>query len=164
MFFYTNEKEKKIINNNINNCNHLKHELKFIKNIKDNNDNFQSEWECPDCGRKILRDYGFIQGEVSDGYHTFNELYHHRAVLFATICNKYKDLAWKSLKHDDNTMYDNMFIVGIKTPKGQATYHYDINPYWDTYFKNIKVLPKAPKYDGHTPEEAINRIFSLTEI
>lgn len=27
-----------------------------------------------------------ITGETSDGYHTFNELYHHRAVLFSVIC------------------------------------------------------------------------------
>lgn len=26
-------------------------------------------------------------GELSDGYHTFNELYHHRAILFSVICN-----------------------------------------------------------------------------
>lgn len=26
-----------------------------------------------------------ITGETSDGYHTFNELYHHRAVLFSVI-------------------------------------------------------------------------------
>ena len=30
-------------------------------------------------------------GEVSDGYHTFNQLYHQRAVLFATIVNQNKD-------------------------------------------------------------------------
>ena len=28
-----------------------------------------------------------ITGETSDGYHTFNELYHHRAVLFSVIVN-----------------------------------------------------------------------------
>lgn len=30
-------------------------------------------------------------GEVSDGYHTFNELYHHRAILFSVICNANKN-------------------------------------------------------------------------
>ena len=28
-----------------------------------------------------------IDGNTSDGYHTFNELYHHRAVLFSVIVN-----------------------------------------------------------------------------
>ena len=30
-------------------------------------------------------------GELSDGYHTFNELYHHRAILFSVICNTYPE-------------------------------------------------------------------------
>jgi hypothetical protein len=98
-------------------------------------------------------------GDVSDGYHTFNELYHHRAVLFSVICNQNKSIAWKSKSHHDGTMYANMFIVGIKTPQGQATYHYDVNPYWDMF--NVKALDKAPKWDGHTPDQAIERILKL---
>lgn len=98
-------------------------------------------------------------GDLSDGYHTFNELYHHRAVLFSVICNLFKDKAWKSKKHDTGDMYDGMFIVGIETPQGQATYHYDIAPYWEMF--NVKELPNAPKWDGHTPEEAIRRISTM---
>lgn len=101
-----------------------------------------------------------INGETSDGYHTFNELYHHRAVLFSVICNTYKDISWKSKRHDDGTMYDGMFIVGIETPNGQATYHYDIEPYWDMF--DVKELEYAPKWDGHTPEKAIERIGKLS--
>ena len=99
-------------------------------------------------------------GEMSDGSHTFNELYHHRAVLFATICNAYPNLAWKSMQHDDPDfpMYDGYFIVGIETPEGQATYHYSTK-YWDIF--KVKELERAPKYDGHTPNEAIHRIGLL---
>lgn len=100
-------------------------------------------------------------GEISDGYHTFNELYHHRAVLFSVICNSNKEKAWKSKLHDTGDMYEGMFIVGIETPEGQTTYHYDINPYWDMF--KVKELPKAPKWDGHTPNEAIRRIGLLAE-
>ena len=100
-----------------------------------------------------------INGETSDGYHTFNELYHHRAVLFSVIVSSYPDLAWKSKKHHDGTMFDGMFIVGIDTPKGQATYHYDIEPYWNVF--KCKELENAPEWDGHTPEEAIKRIGLL---
>ena len=100
-------------------------------------------------------------GEVSDGYHTFNELYDHRAKLFAVICNTYKEKAWKSKMHDTGDMYDGMFIVGIDTPQGQATYHYDIEPYWEMF--NVIELDKAPKWDGHTPTDAINRILSLSK-
>ena len=98
-------------------------------------------------------------GNLSDGYHTFNELYHHRAILFSVVCNSMPDKAWKSKLHDTGDMFDGMFIVGIETPEGQATYHYDIEPYWDMF--KVKELEKAPKWDGHTPQVAIDRISKL---
>ncbi len=99
-------------------------------------------------------------GDASDGFHTFNELYHHRAILFSVICNLMREKAWKSKRHDTGDMYDGMFIVGIETPDGQATYHYDINPYWDMF--DVKEVEYAPKWDGHTPDDAIKRIGSLS--
>ena len=107
----------------------------------------------------MLKEQEPITGETSDGYHTFNELYHHRAVLFSVIVANYPDRAWKSKKHHDGTMYDNMFIVGIDTPDGQATYHYDVEPYWDMF--KCRVLDNAPEWDGHTPAQAIERIGKL---
>ena len=107
----------------------------------------------------LLKEQEPITGETSDGYHTFNELYHHRAVLFSVIVANYPDKAWKSKKHHDGTMYDNMFIVGIDTPDGQATYHYDVDPYWDMF--KCRVLDNAPEWDGHTPAQAIERIGKL---
>lgn len=98
--------------------------------------------------------------DISDGYHTFGQLYHDRAVLFAIICNTYKNKAWKSKQHDDGTMFDDMFIVGVETPHGQYTYHYHLEPYWGMY--DVKEVEKAPKWDGHTFED-INRLFDLVE-
>lgn len=146
-------------------CNHLKTPLKFIKNIHGDMiytaGGKRSIWVCTNCGKTILMDEPFYMGEVSDGYHTFNELYHHRVVLFSVICNSNPELAWKSKLHHDGTMYDGMFIVGIETPDGQATYHYDIDPYWEMF--SVQELPKAPEWDGHTPAQAIERIKRLTE-
>lgn len=102
-----------------------------------------------------------VTGETSDGFHTFNELYHHRAVLFSVIAAKFADRAWKSKMHADGTMYERMFIVGIETPDGQATYHYDIDPYWDM-FRCVEV-DCAPEWDGHTPDQAIERIGKLVD-
>jgi len=100
-----------------------------------------------------------VSGDTSDGYHTFDELYHHRAVLFSVIVRDRPALAWKAKKHHDGTMYDGMFIVGIETPNGQATYHYDIDPYWDMF--ECRELDAAPEWDGHTPDDAIARIATL---
>ena len=118
---------------------------------------------CADCGEMICHDEPVTNmGSISDGYHTFDELYHHRAVLVATLFNRYRDWCWKSKKHHDGTMYDGMFIVGIHTPNGQATYHCDIEPYWDLF--NIQELEFAPEWDGHTSADAIERIQSLMEV
>jgi hypothetical protein len=100
----------------------------------------------------------YDKGNISDGYHTFNELYHHRTVLFSVICNQNKDKAWKSKKHDNGSMYDGMFIVGIETPLGQCTYHVDIE-HWELF--KVKELPNAPKWDGHTPNDVLIRLLSL---
>ena len=99
-----------------------------------------------------------INGNSSDGYHTFNELYYHRTVLFSIICKLNLDLAWKSKLHNDGTMFDNMFIVGINTPDGQYTYHCEMEYWW--LFDGIKELEKAPPFDGHKPQDII-RLYSL---
>lgn len=102
-----------------------------------------------------------IDGNTSDGYHTFNELYHHRAVSFSVIVENFATRAWKSKLHADGTMYEGMFIVGIETPDGQATYHYDVEPYWNLF--RCKEVDRAPEWDGHTPDQAIERIGKLVD-
>jgi hypothetical protein len=95
--------------------------------------------------------------QISDGCHTFEELYYHRMMLFAVICKQNKDKAWKSWKHDDGSMFDDYFIVGIETKLGNYTYHYH-KEYWKLF--DVKELEFAPKWDGHTPEY-ITRLLTL---
>lgn len=110
-------------------------------------------------GIDAIKNTGFT-GMISDGYHSFDELYHHRAMLFLALClTSFKNIAWKSLLHNDpkkDPMYPGMFIVGISTPDGDATYHYNIDPYWAMF--DVDELPRAPIFDGHTPNQAIDRI------
>lgn len=94
---------------------------------------------------------------IKDDYHTMSELYYNRLILFAVIVNTYKESSWKSKLHADGTMFDDFFIVGVSTPEGDYSYHYQLK-YWDKF--NCKELDKAPKYDGHTSAD-IGRLFSL---
>ena len=98
-------------------------------------------------------------GDLSDGYHTFNQLYHQRAVLFAALVKAYRDRAWKSWKHEDgeNCFGGGWFIVGIDTPEGSYTYHYE-DKYWDMF--ECKELEKGKHWDGHT-EKDVTRLLSL---
>lgn len=104
------------------------------------------------------KEVGWSSKDISDKWHTFDELYYHRMMLFLSIQLAHKDKAWRSKLHDDGTMFDDSFIVGIETPEGQYSYHYDLE-FWDL-FKDIKELEKAPKYDGHMPKD-ITRLLSL---
>lgn len=99
-----------------------------------------------------------ISGSTSDGYHTFDELYHHRMILFSVICNTYKKSAWKSKLHADGTMYDDYFIVGLFTPEGDFTYHYHID-HWDKF--QVAILKEAPTWDGHEAKD-VTRLIGLT--
>ena len=94
-------------------------------------------------------------GNISDGYHTFDELYYHRCVLFSIICNQNDIVAWKSKKHYTGDMYKGMFIVGVETPYGQVTYHYDLK-YWDMF--KVQELAFAPEWDGSSPSDCIERM------
>ena len=100
-----------------------------------------------------------VSGSTSDGYHTFDELYHHRTILFASLVNLVTDinpkLTWKSWKHEDGTMYDGMFIAGLITQEGQVTYHCE-SIYWDMFL--CDEIPNSLKWDGHTPQIAVNRL------
>ena len=74
-----------------------------------------------------------------DGYHTWDELYEHRIILWKALLSYQEDLndefgtneknrVWKSKLHFDGTMFDGWFISGIGIEKGeQITYHLPIN-------------------------------------
>lgn len=95
--------------------------------------------------------------QISDGSHTFDGLYYHRMILFSVICNTYSENAWKSWKHNDGTMFEDYFIVGITTKDGDYSYHYH-KDYWNEF--NVKELEYAPKWDGHIPGD-IKRLQTL---
>ena len=99
-------------------------------------------------------------GELSDGFHTFNSLYEQRMILFAALAKAYRDKAWKSYRHEDGEYCfgGGWFIVGIDTPEGSYTYHYE-NKYWDMF--DCIDLPRAKHWDGHTEADAETRLMSL---
>lgn len=95
--------------------------------------------------------------KFSDGFHTFEELYQHREVLFSVVCGLFPEKSWKSRQHADGSMFDGFFIVGINTPDGQYSYHYKLE-FWDDFA--VPELEKAPEWDGHQPSD-ITRLKSL---
>lgn len=96
---------------------------------------------------------------VSDGYHTFGSLYHQRLILFAALVNSHFDISWKSKLHHDGAMPfgGGWFIVGMETPAGQYTYHYELKD-WDLF--HCKEVDRAPEWDGHTDKD-VERLLSI---
>lgn len=96
----------------------------------------------------------FESGLLSDGFHTFNELYEHRHILFATLVADNDEISWKSLKHADGSMFEGWFIAGMDILGSPVTYHIPIR-LWDLF--KCKKLENAPKWDGHTSEDVVKR-------
>ena len=105
--------------------------------------------------------YGVNFKNVTDGYHTFDELYYHRMIMSSIIFEMYSDYAWKSWKHADETMFDDSFIVGVTIPNvGDYSYHYHAEN-WDMF--KVKEVEFAPEYDGHKPSD-IGRLLELSKL
>lgn len=98
-------------------------------------------------------------GKLSDGYHTFDDLYYQRCVLFAKLVELFKDKAWKTKRHEDGEpcFGGTNFLVCIDTPKGPYSYHYPLKD-WNMF--KCKEIYKAKPFDGHTSKD-VGRILSL---
>lgn len=97
--------------------------------------------------------------EISDGYHTFGELYDHRRALTAALAQAFP--SWRSKAHhpDDSPMFEGgYFIVGIDLPGvGTVTYHYKLK-HWDD-FRGVEEREHAPLWDGAGPPETVTRLL-----
>lgn len=114
--------------------------------------------------KKLFNSYGIDTdriGDISDGYHSFNDLYYQRLILFAAICNTYTDNAWKSKRHSNGEIPfgGGWFIVGIETPEGSYTCRYELED-WGLF--KCKEIDRAPLWDGHTSKD-VKRILSLLD-
>lgn len=101
---------------------------------------------------------------VSDGYHTFGELYDHRRALTAALATSRPGWAWRSKAHhpDDGPMFEGgYFIVGIELPTGTISYHYKLS-HWDD-FRSARTLFHAPKWDGATPADTVVRLMNWAQ-
>ena len=122
---------------------------------------------------------------ISDGYHTFGELYEHRITNFIALCRmidatypnvmlvsqiepdtiKRVDIGnpiWRSLKHSDGELAfgGTWFVLGINKEAGkQITYHLPIDKWDDCSFAND--LEIAPEWDSHMSSDVLERLAKL---
>lgn len=119
-------------------------------------------------------------GQVSDGYHTFNDLYKHRNALFVALAHEITNndfgyvpdaaddppptngaiewpVAWKSKNHhpDDDPMYPGYFIACLRLWPESISYHLPLD-LWDV-FPGVE-MPHAEKWDGCSPDATLIRL------
>jgi hypothetical protein len=107
-----------------------------------------------------------IDGNTSDGYHTFNELYEFRKAYNVALFNEWaasgKHSVHKSFRHHDGELCfgGGWFIVVAVLPDGQISNHYETKD-WDLF--NVPIVEKALfEFDGHTGSDVIARLTSYT--
>ena len=96
--------------------------------------------------------------KISDGYHTFADLYEQRLILSAALAQN-NPHAWKSKRHEDGSVPfgGGWFIMGFDTDEGCYTYHYELKD-WDLF--QCKELDKGKPWDGHTSRD-VRRLLSI---
>lgn len=96
--------------------------------------------------------------KISDGYHTFADLYEQRLILSAALANNNPN-AWKSKRHEDGSVPfgGGWFIMGFDTDEGCYTYHYELK---DLDLFQCKELDKGKPWDGHTSKD-VRRLLSI---
>lgn len=109
-------------------------------------------------------------GLVSDGHHTFNELYDHRVTLWIAVCRltmrdprdpqyQYREV-WRSRLHSDGSQFEGWFILGMTIESGhQISYHLPLARWAECDF--ARTLARAPTFDGHTPADVLERLKVL---
>lgn len=98
--------------------------------------------------------------KMSDGYHTFSDLYEQRLILSAALA-KNNPHAWKSKRHEDGSVPfgGGWFIMGFDTDEGCYTYHYELKD-WDLF--QCEELDKGKPWDGHTSKD-VRRLLSIPD-
>ncbi len=92
---------------------------------------------------------------ISDGYHTFGQLYDHRITLYIAFCYMLQVrgsvMPWRYKESKD------WFILGIPSP--QITYHLPMSRWEECNFADTRLV--KPEFDGHNSDDVIDRIKSF---
>lgn len=97
-----------------------------------------------------MKTFKIVGEDLSDGYHTFDELYEHRVLLFINLCLVMPDKARIGKTDGD------WFVMFLELPKGQISYHMHVK-YLPLVTKTI-LADLAYKWDGHTGSQVLQRL------
>lgn len=100
-----------------------------------------------------------ISGETSDGYHTFNELYDHRCLLWINlILSKMPGPHYWVKDH-----FPDWDMLMMQTGFGQISYHVPMK-FRELYERKLPALSLGSHHwDGHTSKDVIERLKKIAK-
>jgi hypothetical protein len=100
--------------------------------------------------------------QLSDGFHTFAELYEHRHALYLALMRAMPEHCWFSWRHADGERCfggDDWFIAGIELPAGASvTYHMPAELFQIAQATGAAELEKGRPWDGHSAADVVLRL------
>ena len=99
-------------------------------------------------------------GAVSDGYHTFDELYRNRHFLFINVLKAHQENAFITRKNKEGEEWIGWFIAGINTSIGQISFHLP-EEYWEVCARIAKVIDRNADYDGHNNKDVLGILLHM---
>jgi len=105
-----------------------------------------------------------INDQTSDGYHTFDERYEHRNLLFINLCRMWIDEHSCGAWWNRNGDYEGYFCLYFEPHyrRGQISYYLP-----DKYLGSMAPIPgerceipyQEREWDGHTSKDVLDRLW-----
>ncbi len=103
--------------------------------------------------------FKIVDGDMSDGYHTFDELYEHRCLLFINwmVSDGAPGRVCWVADH-----FDGWDLIFCDSYKGQISYHVPVK-YRPLYEPYLTKVDSNPEFDGHTSKDVVSRLMELAK-
>jgi len=103
---------------------------------------------------------------ISDGSHTFEDLYNHRIILYLSILGLIKDnpnyKVWYAHKHSDGSVWKGWIVVGVLNilTTEQISYHMDSKYEYILASMNVLMLEFGLVWDGYSADDVLDRLLN----
>lgn len=98
--------------------------------------------------------FKIVNGDISDGYHTFGELYRHRVNLFLALCATMPEkVCWR-----EEESFGDWLCVYLELPTGQISYH--VPGEYRPVLRDLYPQTESNPWDGHTGDQVAVRLLA----
>jgi hypothetical protein len=100
-----------------------------------------------------MKTFKIVNNDISDGYHTFGELYDHRCALYVLLCLRSPEqCTWRP-------DFEDWFVLYMDSPLGQISYH--VPNKMLCFIENKIKRDDNHVWDGHSSATVLQRLTAL---